>query len=120
MQLGGGKGVVLTNVRLLPKFCKIHHSRSVCGGGGVPWACSVQPKATSTSPLACLACGESSGRPSAVAHAASCAGSGAVPLMHGVSTATVDRVLDVTDCPSPLRFNAHVLEDDVRLATNCD
>lgn len=39
---------------------------------------------------------------------------------HGVSTATVDRVLDVTDCPSPLRFDAHVLEDDVRLTTNCD
>ncbi|MFA5943542.1 MAG: hypothetical protein WC876_03645 [Candidatus Thermoplasmatota archaeon] len=36
------------------------------------------------------------------------------------SVAIVDRVLDVAKCPTPLQFNAHVLDDDVQLTTNCD
>ncbi|MHB1260212.1 MAG: hypothetical protein ACYC2H_00705 [Thermoplasmatota archaeon] len=36
------------------------------------------------------------------------------------SAAIVDRVLDVAKCPTPIQFNAHVLDDDVQLTTNCD
>ena len=36
------------------------------------------------------------------------------------SAAITDRVVDVAQCPRPIHFNAHVLDDDLQLTTNCD
>ncbi len=36
------------------------------------------------------------------------------------SAAIADRVVDVAKCPTPIQFNAHVLDQDVQLTTNCD
>lgn len=36
------------------------------------------------------------------------------------SAGIVDRRVEVADCPTPIQVNAHVLDDDTQLTTNCD